>query len=156
MLETIISIFLILHGLVHLLYLGQSQKFFELRAGFAWPQGSWAFSGLMSDQALRGLTAAACALAAIGFVVGGVGRLAAQDWWTPLVIAAAVLSSVAYLLLWNGRLRRLDDQGGIGILINLVILAALQTFYGFGQDMAFLALTLTRIRASSFERAPAP
>lgn len=42
-----------------------------------------------------------------------------------MVLGAAALSSVLYLALWNGRLQALDDQGGVGVLINLALLAAL-------------------------------
>jgi hypothetical protein len=31
------GIFFLLHGLVHLLYAGQSLRFFELRPGMTWP-----------------------------------------------------------------------------------------------------------------------
>lgn len=44
------GIFLILHALVHLLYAGQSRRFFELRPGMTWPDGSWAFSNLPATR----------------------------------------------------------------------------------------------------------
>jgi hypothetical protein len=121
---SLISIFLALHGLVHLLYLGQSRRLFELQAGMVWPDGSWAFSRLLGDGATRWLATIACGLAAVGFVAGGVGILARQPWWRPVVVGAAALSSVVYILFWNGKMQRLDNQGGIGILINIAILVA--------------------------------
>jgi hypothetical protein len=36
---------------------------------------------------------------------------------------SAVFSAVIYLLFWDGELNRLDNKGGIGILIDLAILA---------------------------------
>jgi hypothetical protein len=121
---SLISIFLALHGLVHLLYLGQSRRLFELQAGMVWPDGSWAFSRLLGDGATRWLATIACGLAAVGFVAGGVGILARQPWWRPVVVGAAAFSSIAYILFWNGKMQRLDNQGGIGILINIAILVA--------------------------------
>ena len=50
MATVIFGVFLMLHGLVHLLYLGQSQRFFELQPGMTWPDGpgrsrdSWAMA----------------------------------------------------------------------------------------------------------------
>ncbi|MCC6802575.1 MAG: hypothetical protein IT319_06805 [Anaerolineae bacterium] len=120
--ETIFTIFIILHGLVHLLYVGQSQKLFELQPQLTWPDGSWAFSGLLGDPTTRLLASIVCVLAAVGFVGGGIGILASQAWWRPLVVGAAILSAVGYLLLWNGRMQKIDAQGGIGILINVGIL----------------------------------
>jgi hypothetical protein len=121
---SLISIFLALHGLVHLLYLGQSRRLFELQDGMVWPDGSWAFSKLLGDGATRWLATIACGLAAVGFVAGGVGILARQPWWRPAVVGASALSSVAFILFWNGKMQRLDNQGGIGLLINLAILVA--------------------------------
>jgi hypothetical protein len=124
----IIGIFLILHGIVYLLYFGQSMKFFELRPGMAWPEGSWAFSTFFGNDTLRLLGGIFCLIGAAGFIAGGIGILAMQPWWRPLVIAAAVFSSLIFILLWNGNMQNLSDKGGIGILINIVILAALLIF----------------------------
>jgi hypothetical protein len=46
----VLGLFLILHGLVHLLYLGQSARLFELRSGMVWPDHSWAFAWLASPE----------------------------------------------------------------------------------------------------------
>jgi hypothetical protein len=124
MLRFVVGVFIVLHGLVHLLYVGQSQRLFELQPGMVWPDGSWAFSRLLGDGATRLLASAFCIVAAIGFVVGGAGILARQAWWRPVVVGAAGFSALALLLLWNGRMQRLADQGGIAVLINLAILAA--------------------------------
>ncbi|MBN2392514.1 MAG: hypothetical protein JXR84_17420 [Anaerolineae bacterium] len=124
MLKIIVGVFMVLHGLVHLLYLGQRQRFFELQPGLVWPDGAWAFSRLLGDVTTRKLAGVLLVLAAMGFVAGGVGILAGQDWWRLLVVGAAVLSAVLYILMWNGYLQQLDDQGIIGILINVAILAA--------------------------------
>jgi hypothetical protein len=39
MLRLAFSVFIVLHGLVYLLYFGQSRKFFELQPGLLWPDG---------------------------------------------------------------------------------------------------------------------
>jgi hypothetical protein len=122
-LRFIFGAFIVLHGLVHVLYLGHGLRLFELQAGLLWPDGSWAFSKLVGNAATRELASVGCALAAAGFVAGGVGLLAGQAWWRPVVVGAAVFSSVLYLLFWDGELSKLHDKGGIGVLINLAILA---------------------------------
>lgn len=128
MLRFIIGAFLVLHGLVHLLYAGQSRRLFELQPGLAWPDGSWAFSRLLGVDAVRWLAGIACVLAALGFVAGGVGLLLSQAWWQPVTVAAAAFSSVLFILFWNGKRDRLDQQGGVALLLNLAILAALLVF----------------------------
>jgi hypothetical protein len=123
--RVVLGLFLILHGLVHLLYAGQSSRLFELQPGMVWPDGSWAISPLLGDAATRLLTSACCVLAAIGFSVGGIGLLARQPWWRPLVVGSAVFFSAVLILLWDGRAHRLADQGAVALLINLAILGAL-------------------------------
>jgi hypothetical protein len=122
LLQFIFGVFIVLHGLVHLLYFGQSARRFELRPGMVWPDGSWAFSKLLGDKTTRKLASLTCIVATVGFVAGGAGWLFSQVWWWPVVVAAAALSSMAFILFWNGKLRKLDDQGGVAILINLALL----------------------------------
>ncbi len=124
MLQFVFGVFIVLHGLVHLLYAGHSARRFELKPGMVWPAGSWAFSRLLGDEATRNLASISLVLAAIGFVAGGIGILVSQTWWRPVIVCAAALSAVAYSLFWNGRMQNLDGQGGIGLLIDLAILVA--------------------------------
>jgi hypothetical protein len=124
MLALILGIFFVLHGLVHLLYAGQSWRLFELRPNMTWPDGAWLLSRIFSTSTLRLLASFSLALAALGFIAGGIGTFLSQVWWQPLALGAAVLSSLIFLLLWDGRLKALDDQGGIGVLINLAIWVA--------------------------------
>jgi len=128
MLSILFGIFFVLHGLVHMLYFGQSARYFELQPGMAWPDGSWAFSRLLGDGTTRNLAGILLVLAAIGFVIGGIGIFAKQTWWRPTIIAVAIFSSATYLLFWDAGWSHLDNKGGIGILINLAILVVLLIF----------------------------
>jgi hypothetical protein len=125
MFRIIFGVFMVLHGLVHLLYFGQSARYFELQPGMVWPDGSWVFSKLLGDEAIRILASISYVLAAIGFMAGGTGILVRQAWWRPVVVASAVFSAVIIVLFWDGVVQNLDDKGGIGLLINLAILVAL-------------------------------
>jgi len=124
MLRIILGVFMVLHGLVHMLYFGQSRRLFELQPGMVWPEGSWAFSRLLGDGTTRWLASIACVLAAVGCVAGGTGILAGQAWWRPVVVGAAAFSAVIFALFWDGGLHKLDNQGAIAILINIAILIA--------------------------------
>jgi hypothetical protein len=42
-----------------------------------------------------------------------------------LVAGAAAFSSLVFLLLWNGRLQGVDAQGGVGLLLSVLIPIAL-------------------------------
>jgi len=120
----IFGVFIVLHGLVHLLYFGQSRRLFELQPGMVWPDGSWLFARFMGDEMVRWVTAVSLIIAAIGFVVSEVGLFRRQIWWRSVLVGTAVFSSVLYLLLWDGGWQNLDDKGGVGLLINVAILTA--------------------------------
>lgn len=121
----IFGVFMLLHGLVHLLYAGQSGRLFELQPNMAWPDGAWAFARLLGNETTRLLGSIAFILAAVGFAAGGIGILVKQAWWHPVVVATAVYSSVIFILFWDCKVQKLHDKGAVGILINLLILAAL-------------------------------
>jgi hypothetical protein len=128
MLRIVIGVFMVLHGLVHLLYFGQARRLFEVQPGLVWPDGSWAFSKLLGEEATRWLAGICCVLAAIGFVGGGIGIFVGQAWWRPLVVASAAFSAAIFVLFWDGGLQRLDAKGAVAILINLAILVAVLLF----------------------------
>lgn len=123
MLRIVFGLFIVLHGLVHLLYLGQSRRIFELQPGMDWPDGSWAFSAVLGNGRARALANVMLLVAALGFVVGGIGIIATQAWAQWVVMSTAAFSAAIFFLLWNGKLQRLDNNGGVGLLINLAILA---------------------------------
>jgi hypothetical protein len=118
----IFGAFIVLRGLIHLLYFGQSARYFELKPEMNWPNGSWAFSRLLGEVATRNLASVSLLLVALGLIVGGMGIFAMQGWWRPVVVGAATFSAVIYILFWNGRLQNLDGQGAIGLLISIAIL----------------------------------
>lgn len=125
MFRLIFGIFLILHGLVHLLYFGQSRRLLELQSGMVWPDGSWAFSKLLGVEKTRLLAGFFCILGAVGFVTGGVGLLIKQVWWQPVIVGSAIFSAVIFILLWDKKMQKLHDKGAVNILINAAILVAM-------------------------------
>ena len=113
------GIFLILHGLVHLLYTGHSFKLFEL-PGVQWPDNSWAFGKLLDNKAARNLAGVANIVAAIGFVAGGIGVFSDKGY--TITAASAIFSAAIYILFWDGKPQKLAEKGIFAILINIVIL----------------------------------
>ncbi len=53
MVRILFGIFIVLHGLVHLLYFGQSARYFELQPGMVWPNGSWVVSKLLGKKQIE-------------------------------------------------------------------------------------------------------
>ena len=121
---------LVLHGLVHLLYFGQSRRLFELQPEMVWPDGSWALSRLFADRSTRFLASVACALAALGFAAAGVSLLLIQGSWRPIVVSVAAFSTVVFVILWNGRPKKLAEQGAFAVLLNAAILIAVLAVHG--------------------------
>ena len=117
--------FLILHGVVHMLYFGQSQRYFELQPGMTWPDNSWAFSSIFGADQTRLLASLILVVTAIGFAASGLGIFVSKAWWRPIAITAAILSSLLYVLFWDARLQHLDNQGFVGILISQMLLVAI-------------------------------
>ena len=122
MLRLIPVIFLFLHGTVHLLYAGHSKRLFELSAGLDWPDGSRLHETLGSDIN-RLLAVVLLILADFSFTISAVLLLLETTWWRPALISAAILSSLIFILFWDGEAERLPDQGAVGILINMGLIA---------------------------------
>ena len=129
MARIIFGVFIVLHGLVHLLYFGQSQRLFELQPGMVWPDGSWLFARVLDVAGNRVLATLFLVWAAIGFVAAGVGIFAGQSWFRPVLAATAAFSSFIYIFFWDGGWQNLDDKGGVGLLINMAILTAVLIFH---------------------------
>jgi len=124
MTNIVIGIFLILHGMVHLLYAGQSMRLFELQPELTWPDGAWAFTPLWGQKGTRILAAFFLVLVTAGFIASGVALFSDYWWFKLVVMATALFSTGFFFLMWNGEFKSVDDQGFGGILINLIILAA--------------------------------
>ena len=122
------SVFLVLHGLVHLLYFAQSARFFELKPGMIWPAGSWALSRILGDDGTRILASGLCVFVAAGFIVGAAGLLSSQAWWGAPVVASAVVSALLFLVYWNGQLQNIDGQGAVGLVLDAIILITILVF----------------------------
>ncbi len=125
MLRFLAGIFVILHGLVHLWYVTLSARLVEYKPDMGWTGESWLLTGPIGDSATRALASGLYVLATVGFVAGGIGLLARQDWRGAVVAGSAVFSTVIIVLFWDGNTSMLVQKGLIGLLINLGVLVAL-------------------------------
>lgn len=121
----VVGTFIMLHGLVHLWYLTLSQRLVQFEAEMGWTGQSWLLSAFLGDSALRWLATALYAVATLGFVAGGLGLVAQQEWWEPITIATAAVSAVTIVLFWDGGTQMLVQKGLVGLLIDIIILAVL-------------------------------
>jgi uncharacterized membrane protein YphA (DoxX/SURF4 family) len=123
----IAGVFLILHGLVHLLYFGHSMRFMQLKPDMDWPDGARLFSPL-PGEAIRNITGNGCILAAIGFVTGAIGLLTGHGWWQSVTVISGIVSSLLFLICWDWKFTSLANKGLFAILINAVILVTVLVF----------------------------
>lgn len=119
---TLFALFILLHGLVHILYFGQNQRYFELRRGMTWPDQSWLLSRSLKVRSVRLVCSSLCLLSAAAFAAAAICLFFGIPWAGNAILLASGFSTLVYLLCWNGKMQRLDDQGGIGVLINIAIL----------------------------------
>ena len=118
----LIGVFYILHGLVHLLYMGHSLNYFELEKGFVWPDNSKLLSNILGLQSKKMIASILCVIAAISFVASGICVLIGHSWQNPEIIVAAAISTILFIAFWDGSIKKLHTQGAIAILINIAIL----------------------------------
>lgn len=117
-----LGIFYILHGLVHLLYMGHSLNYFELEKGFIWPDNSKLLANTFSLQTKKLFAGVLCIIAAISFIVSGICVLIGHRWQYLGGIFAVIMSTVLFIVFWDGSRIKLHTQGAIAIIINMLIL----------------------------------
>lgn len=125
MFHFLFALFIILHGLVHLWYFTLSQRLVEFKPEMGWTGKSWLLSNFLENPNIRSLASTLFVLAAIAFVISGVGIFIRAEWWWTALISSAILSSVIILIFWDGSMQLIVQKGLIGFLISLVILLAM-------------------------------
>ena len=120
--RSLFTIFVMLHGLVHLWYFTLSRGLVAYKPEMGWTGRSWLFSNLLGDSLTRTIAGVVYVVATVSFLVSGVGLFARAGWWRPLLTTSACLSAAAILVFWDGRTELIVQRGLIGLLINLGIL----------------------------------
>ncbi len=122
MLRIFISIFITLHGLVHLWYFTLSQRLIKFQPEMGWTGESWLFKNMMSESTVRFIASILFIITSVLFIISGVGYLLNTKWWQLIIIISSLLSSLILLLFWDGNLSQIVEKGIIGLLINIGIL----------------------------------
>lgn len=79
-------------------------------------------SGVLSEETILDLGSALFTLVALGYTAGAAGYPLSPGWWDSVPATSAVLSSLLYVALRDGRTEKLMEKGEVGIVINVVVL----------------------------------
>jgi len=126
--NTVIGIFMFLHGLVHIWYIVLSQEWVKIEAEMGWTGRSWLLSGLIGKEITNRLAAIFYGLAALTFVIASFGLLAKTDWTRPWLLAASILSALTILAFWDGNFSMLVQKGALGFIISVGFLVSITAF----------------------------
>ncbi|HMN11698.1 MAG TPA: hypothetical protein PKD55_05165 [Bellilinea sp.] len=117
----LLAALIILHALAHTVYLGQLFRWFTI-PNLTFGGKSWLLDGIFANPPGSVVLASLIGLAMIGFMVAAIGLLGGASWSKGLLVVAAVLSSIAFILAWNGKVDKIMEQGVIGVVINIALI----------------------------------
>lgn len=117
-----IGIILMLHGLVHLWYVVLNQGLVEFRPEMGWTGRSWILTNFLGADITQPLATIFYSLAAISFVIAGIGLITSQNWTRLWIIVASSISAASILLFWDGSFKYLVEKGAIGLLLNTALI----------------------------------
>jgi hypothetical protein len=91
-----------------------------------WTGGSWLLGGAVNEgqfkAIVRGLHIAAGVLT-FGCAAAIALAPALPGWWRPLAIGSALAGVAAFAAFWDGQTRFLAEEGFIGAMVSLILLA---------------------------------
>lgn len=122
MVNILINIILMLHGLVHIWYIVLARGWVEFQSEMGWTGSSWLLSGRVSESALSLLITLAYGIAAAGFVIGGAANLSSQVWSQAVLLFSAIFSSLLLIIFWDGNFSLLVEKGLVGLIINIALI----------------------------------
>jgi hypothetical protein len=123
MLHVLIGILITLHGLVHIWYIVLARQIVPFKPELGWTGRSWLFTDRIGDARTRGLASILLLLPTLGFAAGGIGYIFDQPWSPLLLAVTAGLSTLVFLLLWDGDPKLPAEKGLVGVLINAALTA---------------------------------
>lgn len=122
MLNTILSIVAILHGLVHLWYVLLLSKIVHYQSDMGWTGDSWLLTGSVEIPLIRYIGIILYTAVTVLFVTSGITLLTGSNLASKLLVYSAILSSVLILFFFDGQFNMLVQKGLIGLILNLTII----------------------------------
>ena len=102
-----------------------------------WKGVSFLLGNTVSTQSLRTVSSWLWIIAGIGLLAAAITIALATfspGLWRPLAVFGGVSGALSFAVFWDGQLQQFTNQGGIGMIISLVIVGAAVVFaHAFGQ-----------------------
>jgi len=122
-----IAFIVVSHGLVYLIFGAMSIT----KTGFPQVYGPWKGRSIALGQAiqrdsLKSLTEALWLLAGVGLIIGGAAIGVSSllpGYWRPICVCASIAGVTSFAVFWDGQVEQFANQGGVGMIISLAIIA---------------------------------
>ena len=122
MLRWIYTLFVLAHGLAHMVYVALANGHQVSESSLDWTGGSWLLSKPLGEQLTRTFGSWVFTLVTISFIVTAGGLATRQAWATNWLIGTLFASSIALFIFWDGGLTALVDKGLLGLAISIALL----------------------------------
>ena len=126
-----VALVVVCHGLTYVLFPFFAPGVIAQRYGRA---GSPVLRRVLTDRWLERVVLVLHVAAGAALLVGG-GAIALAGWpslewvpWRPAAVAGSAVGLAAFAVFWDGRGRRLVEEGGIGAAISAVLLVGAAAF----------------------------
>lgn len=120
--NVLFSIFLILHGLVHLWYFTLAAKLVEFKAEMGWDISASMISRILSQSSASNIAMISYPIIAFTFVVVGVLWNFNEDLSKNLLVVISIVSSIFIILFWDGSFDKVVENGLVGLIANFIVL----------------------------------
>jgi hypothetical protein len=97
----------------------------------AWKGTSWLLGGALTGEPLRLLVVALHVTAGVAIVAASVAMAFdawVPGWWRSFAIGGALLGVAAFAVFWDGQTTLLIEEGAIGALVSLALVAVAVIF----------------------------
>lgn len=118
----IITLFILLHGWVHVWYLLLAEDIVKYTPDMGWSGNSWLLSGWMGGSTLKQSAVFLYLTAAILFTVTGIGYYSGKAWFINTMIISTIFSSLLIITFFDGKFELLVQKGLVGLIINIALL----------------------------------
>lgn len=110
------------HGIGHVLFLVPALGIAD------WGQStrSWLLTAALGESPTRLLASLLWIIATLAFIAAAVGLFGQQEWWRPLAVLAAVVSTIGLILFW---VAPVTQPVAAALVVNLVVIGALLIFH---------------------------